>query len=136
MYSLSKKDLRGIVRLEAKRLETRLADRKITMELTESALDYLADVGFDPVYGARPLKRTIQRELETSIAQAILRGKIQDGETIVVLGGADGIQITSLGSLGATDEEEDVVEPEVDDASSSSSSTPSYSGSFAKNLLE
>lgn len=92
--SLSKDNLRGIVKLEAKRLESRLADRKITMELKQSALDYLADVGFDPVYGARPLKRTIQRELETTIAQAILRGEINDGDTILVEGGDDGISIT------------------------------------------
>ena len=92
--------------MEAKRLESRLSDRKITMEMTESALDYLADVGFDPVYGARPLKRTIQRELETTIAQAILRGKIKDGETIVVMGGANGIQISSLGAT-SVDESDD-----------------------------
>jgi ATP-dependent Clp protease ATP-binding subunit ClpB len=91
--SLSKKDLRGIVILEAKRLESRLADKKITMELTDSALDYLTDVGFDPVYGARPLKRTIQRELETRIAQAILRGDVRDGDTIYVNAGDDGISI-------------------------------------------
>ena len=71
--SLSKTDLRGIVALEVQRLEQRLADRQITMTLTASALDYLTDVGFDPVYGARPSKRAIQRELETSTAQGILR---------------------------------------------------------------
>jgi len=91
--SLSKKDLRGIVKLEVRRLESRLADKKITMELTDSALDYLTDVGFDPVYGARPLKRTIQRELETRIAQAILRGDVRDGDTIYVNAGDDGISI-------------------------------------------
>ncbi len=94
--SLSKDNLRGIVKLEAKRLESRLADRKITMELKQNALDYLADVGFDPVYGARPLKRTIQRELETTVAQAILRGEIKDGDAIVVEGGDDGISITNI----------------------------------------
>jgi ATP-dependent Clp protease ATP-binding subunit ClpB len=94
--SLSKNNLRGIVVLEAKRLESRLADRKITMELKESAVDYLTDVGFDPIYGARPLKRTIQRELETNIAQAILRGDIKDGDTVIVEGGADGILIGKM----------------------------------------
>jgi ATP-dependent Clp protease ATP-binding subunit ClpB len=82
--SLSKKDLREIVKLETKRLEGRLAERQITLSLTEAALDFLADVGFDPVYGARPLKRTIQRELETVIAQGILSGKFSDGDTIAV----------------------------------------------------
>uniref|UniRef100_A0A7S1D4C0 Clp ATPase C-terminal domain-containing protein n=2 Tax=Cyclophora tenuis TaxID=216820 RepID=A0A7S1D4C0_CYCTE len=82
--SLSKADLREIVKLEAKRLEKRLADRQISMVLKDDALDHLADVGFDPVYGARPLKRTIQRELETIVAQGILRGDYRDGDSIVV----------------------------------------------------
>ncbi len=66
------------------RLEKRLADRQITMTMTGAALDYLADVGFDPVFGARPLKRTIQREVETAVAQKILRGDVNDGDTICV----------------------------------------------------
>mmetsp|Transcript_1440 Transcript_1440/g.2060 ORF Transcript_1440/g.2060 Transcript_1440/m.2060 type:complete len:1013 (-) Transcript_1440:130-3168(-) len=82
--SLNKTDLREIVKLEAKRLEKRLADRQIVMILTEKSLDYLADVGFDPVYGARPLKRTIQRELETNVAKGILRGDYKNGDTISV----------------------------------------------------
>lgn len=99
--SLSKKDLRGIVKLEVKRLEKRLGDRDISMYLTESALDYLADVGFDPVYGARPLKRTIQRELETNVAKAILRGDFSDGDRILVDGSRDGLVIQKVldGSL-------------------------------------
>lgn len=81
--SLSKNDLRGIVLLETRRLEQRLAERQIKLLLTEPALDFLADVGYDPVYGARPLKRTIQRELETTIAQGILRGEFSDGDTVI-----------------------------------------------------
>lgn len=82
--SLTKDNLRGIVQIEVKRLENRLKDRQITMSLTDGALDYLADIGFDPVYGARPLKRAIQREVETTVAQGILRGDYTDGDTIVV----------------------------------------------------
>lgn len=82
--SLDKKALREIVKLEAKRLEKRLADKDIKLELKDSALDFLADVGFDPVYGARPLKRTLQRELETVIARGILGGDFGDGDTIIV----------------------------------------------------
>eukprot|EP00566_Odontella_aurita_P003297 CAMPEP_0113541348 /NCGR_PEP_ID=MMETSP0015_2-20120614/8982_1 /TAXON_ID=2838 /ORGANISM="Odontella" /LENGTH=1000 /DNA_ID=CAMNT_0000441245 /DNA_START=130 /DNA_END=3132 /DNA_ORIENTATION=- /assembly_acc=CAM_ASM_000160 len=82
--SLSKKDLREIVKLESARLEKRLEERKMRMVVTEGALDYLADVGFDPVYGARPLKRTIQRELETVVARGILAGEYADGDTLVV----------------------------------------------------
>ena len=82
--SLSKKDLRGIVAIEMKRLEARLAEKQITIQLSGAALDFLAEVGFDPVYGARPLKRTIQRELETVVARKILSGEFQDGDAIMV----------------------------------------------------
>jgi ATP-dependent Clp protease ATP-binding subunit ClpB len=61
-----------------------LVDRKMTLKLSDSALDFLADVGYDPVYGARPLKRAIQRELETALAKSILRGDFVDGDTIFV----------------------------------------------------
>ena len=83
-HSLQKHELRHIVQLQVKRLEQRLADRKMSLKLSESALDFLAEVGYDPVFGARPLKRAIQRELETQIAKAILRGEFNDGDTIFV----------------------------------------------------
>lgn len=83
-HSLQKSELRNIVKLQVARLEQRLGDRKMTLRLSESALDFIADIGYDPVYGARPLKRTIQRELETQIAKAILRGEFTDGDTIFV----------------------------------------------------
>ena len=54
------------------------------MKMTDAALNYLADVGYDPVYGARPLKRAIQRELETILARGILKGDFADGDTIAV----------------------------------------------------
>lgn len=82
--SLDQRALREIVKLEIKRLEKRMADRDIGLTLTTDALDFLADVGFDPVYGARPLKRTIQRELESVIARGILGGEYGDGDTILV----------------------------------------------------
>jgi ATP-dependent Clp protease ATP-binding subunit ClpB len=82
--SLSKADLRGIVKLEVKKLESRLQDREITMTMSNAALDYLANIGFDPVYGARPLKRAIQRELEIVLAQGILRGDYTDGDAIMI----------------------------------------------------
>jgi ATP-dependent Clp protease ATP-binding subunit ClpB len=83
-HSLQKDQLRSIVKIQVQRLEKRLADRKLSLKLAESALDFLANVGYDPVYGARPLKRTIQRELETIIAKGILRGDFQEGDTIFV----------------------------------------------------
>jgi ATP-dependent Clp protease ATP-binding subunit ClpB len=82
--SLGRKELREIVKLEIKRLERRMAERDITLTLTDETLDYLANVGFDPVYGARPLKRTIQRQLETVVARGILGGDYGDGDSILV----------------------------------------------------
>jgi ATP-dependent Clp protease ATP-binding subunit ClpB len=83
-HSLQKSELRQIVQLQVNRLAQRLADRKMSLRLSDAALDFLAEVGYDPVYGARPLKRAIQRELETQIAKAILRGDFSDGDTIFV----------------------------------------------------
>lgn len=92
--SLDKSNLREIVKLEARKLEGRLADRQITMTMSEASLDYLADIGFDPVYGARPLKRAIQRELETTIAKGILNGEYSDGDTILVDSYGEGLIVT------------------------------------------
>ncbi|MBD2391646.1 ATP-dependent chaperone ClpB [Aphanizomenon flos-aquae NRERC-008] len=83
-HSLQKSELRHIVQLQVDRLKQRLTDRKISLKLSSSALDFLAEVGYDPVFGARPLKRAIQRELETQIAKAILRGDFSDSDTIFV----------------------------------------------------
>jgi ATP-dependent Clp protease ATP-binding subunit ClpB len=83
-HSLQKSQLRGIIQIQIQRLINRLADRKIGLEMTEEAIDFVAEVGYDPLYGARPLKRAIQRELETAIAKGILRGDFKEGESIVV----------------------------------------------------
>jgi ATP-dependent Clp protease ATP-binding subunit ClpB len=83
-HSLQKNQLRSIVKIQIARLEKRLLDRKLSLKLAESALDFLANVGYDPVYGARPLKRTIQKELETILAKGILRGDFKEGDTVFV----------------------------------------------------
>ena len=83
-HGLQKEQLREIVQLQVLRLEKRLAERKMSLKLTDAAINFLADVGYDPVYGARPLKRAIQRELETQIAKSILRSEFNDGDTIFV----------------------------------------------------
>ncbi|GAB4345496.1 MAG: ATP-dependent chaperone ClpB [Leptolyngbyaceae cyanobacterium] len=83
-HSLTKGELRNIVKLQTQRLEQRLSDRKMALKLSDAAINWLAEVGYDPVYGARPLKRAIQRELETQIAKSILRGEFHDGDTIFV----------------------------------------------------
>ncbi|MGC1307720.1 MAG: ATP-dependent chaperone ClpB [Phormidesmis sp.] len=83
-HALQKSQLRDIVKIQTKRLERRLEERKMALKLSDDALDFLADVGYDPTYGARPLKRAIQREVETQIAKAILRGEFTNGDTIFV----------------------------------------------------
>ncbi len=76
---LSRGDMTGIVEIQLRHLQKLLADRKITLEIDAAAAAWLADTGYDPVYGARPLKRVIQRELQNPLAQQILEGRIPDG---------------------------------------------------------
>jgi ATP-dependent Clp protease ATP-binding subunit ClpB len=81
---LSRREMTGIVEIQIERLKRLLADRKITLELDESSKAWLAEAGYDPVYGARPLKRVIQRELQNPLAQMILEGRVPDGATVQV----------------------------------------------------
>jgi ATP-dependent Clp protease ATP-binding subunit ClpB len=83
-HTLSRAELRQIVTIQLKRIERLLADQKITLELSSTAIKHLADVGYDPVYGARPLKRAIQRELENAIATKLLENTFVEGDTIVI----------------------------------------------------
>jgi len=83
-HSLTEEDLKRILEIQLERLRRRLAERHITLELTEEAATHLAREGYDPVYGARPLKRAIQRELETPIGRLLIKGEIRDGQTVVV----------------------------------------------------
>ena len=81
---LGRGEIASIVDIQVKRLAKLLADRQITIELDKAAHDWLAQRGYDPIYGARPLKRLIQRELQDPLARLILEGKVKDGETIKV----------------------------------------------------
>ena len=83
-HSLKQEELRQIVELQVQRLAKRLEEKKLGLDLSTAALDWLATVGYDPVYGARPLKRAIQRELETPIAKGILAGQFTGGHTVAV----------------------------------------------------
>jgi ATP-dependent Clp protease ATP-binding subunit ClpB len=83
-HTLSKVELRQIVSIQVKRLEKLLAEQKISLDLSEAAKNYIADVGYDPVYGARPLKRAIQKELENPLANKILENTFVEGDTIVI----------------------------------------------------
>ncbi|MEZ5796961.1 MAG: ATP-dependent chaperone ClpB [Paracoccaceae bacterium] len=88
---LNRADMSGIVEIQLRRLEQRLAQRKITLALTGEAKAWLADEGYDPVFGARPLKRVIQRQLQDPLAEMLLAGDILDGSTIEVTAGPEGL---------------------------------------------
>jgi ATP-dependent Clp protease ATP-binding subunit ClpB len=83
-HSLKQEELRQIVELQIQRLAKRLEDKKLGLQVNADALDWLAGVGYDPVYGARPLKRAIQKELETPIAKGILAGQFSAGHDVAV----------------------------------------------------
>ena len=82
-HPLTQKELGPIVEIQLERLRSRLADRQMTLELTPAAVAELAERGYDSVYGARPLKRLIQQEIETPLSRLIIQGKVVDGQTIV-----------------------------------------------------
>ena len=82
--SLGPEQIKQIVEIQLTYLKKRLEDRNITLEVTDRAKHELAVEGYDPTYGARPLKRTIQRELENPLAMKILSGEIHDGDNVVV----------------------------------------------------
>ncbi|WP_299694453.1 ATP-dependent chaperone ClpB [uncultured Tateyamaria sp.] len=90
---LARADMDGIVDIQLGRLLRRLAARKITLELDEGARKWLADEGYDPVFGARPLKRVIQSALQNPLAEMLLAGDIGDGQVIEVTAGAEGLLI-------------------------------------------
>ena len=92
-HRLSREHMTGIVDIQLDRLRAMLTDRKIALELDDAALTWLADAGYDPVYGARPLKRVIQRSLQNVLATMILEGRIEDGDTVSVSAGEDGLVI-------------------------------------------
>ncbi len=83
-HTLSKVELRQIVSIQVRRIERLLAEQKITLELSDAAKNHITDVGYDPVYGARPLKRAIQRELENPLANKILENAFVEGDTIAI----------------------------------------------------
>ena len=83
-HTLKRDELRQIVGLQIKRLEALLSEQKISLELMDTALDYIVNAGYDPVYGARPLKRAIQRELENPMATKILENIFIEGDTVVI----------------------------------------------------
>jgi len=83
-HALSEEHLKEIVEIQLGRLRERLAERHIKLELTDAARTHLVRAGYDPNYGARPLKRAIQREIETPLGRRILKGEIRDGQAVLV----------------------------------------------------
>ncbi|MET1026362.1 MAG: ATP-dependent chaperone ClpB [Dongiaceae bacterium] len=92
-HRLSRVEMTSIVDIQLQRLRELLADRKLELELDEKAKTWLGDAGYDPVYGARPLKRVIQRELQNPLATLLLEGRFKAGDTIRVSAGKDGLVI-------------------------------------------
>jgi len=88
-HRLRRQDMSTIVEIQLARLEKLLSDRKIELELDRTAIDWLADKGYDPAYGARPLKRVMQKELQDPLAEKILIGEILDGSRVKVTAGSD-----------------------------------------------
>jgi ATP-dependent Clp protease ATP-binding subunit ClpB len=99
-HRLRRQDMAAIVDIQIGRLQRLLEDRKIILDLTPEARAWLADKGYDPAYGARPLRRVIQKALQDPLAEKILAGEIHDGETVVVGVGPQGLTIGSQGKTG------------------------------------
>ncbi len=92
---LDRSNMGAIVAIQLRHLEARLANRKITLDLDNAAKEWLADEGFDPVFGARPLKRVIQNHLQNPLAEMILAGEVMDGAAVKISAGADGLIVGS-----------------------------------------
>jgi len=93
-HRLSRADMARVVDIQTARLQALLAERKITLTLDDAARGWLAEAGYDPVYGARPLKRVIQRHLQDVLSTMLLEGSLKDGDRARVTAGASGLDIT------------------------------------------
>jgi ATP-dependent Clp protease ATP-binding subunit ClpB len=100
-----------IVDIQIARLGKLLADRKISIDLDDKARHWLGDAGYDPVYGARPLKRVIQRRLQDPLAQLLLEGKVGDGATVTVSANKTGLVIDGQEFSASADELADLPPP-------------------------
>jgi ATP-dependent Clp protease ATP-binding subunit ClpB len=83
-HALNRAEMRDIIRIQLKRVETLLQEQKISFDISAAACDYLVEVGYDPIYGARPLKRAIQREVENPLATKLLENTFIPGDTIYI----------------------------------------------------
>ena len=92
--ALTTTELGRIVDLQVRALATRLHDRRVTLEVTDAAKAWLAEQGYDPAYGARPLRRLVQREIGDRLARSLLAGDVRDGDTVTVDLGEAGLTLT------------------------------------------
>jgi ATP-dependent Clp protease ATP-binding subunit ClpB len=90
-HRLRREDMGHIVDIQMARLQKLLDDRKITLKLEPKGREWLAEKGYDPAYGARPLKRVIQKSVQDPLAELLLSGKIKDGEKVVISAGKQGL---------------------------------------------
>jgi ATP-dependent Clp protease ATP-binding subunit ClpA len=98
---LGEEQILEIVDLELRQLELRLAERKIVLDTNTAAKELLAREGFDPAYGARPLKRTIQRLVQNPLAKKLLSGEFKEGDTIRISAGKEGLKFVKAGAASA-----------------------------------
>jgi ATP-dependent Clp protease ATP-binding subunit ClpC len=103
-HELTEAQFRSIVDLLAKDLQKRLVDHKLKIEITEKAKSWLAEVGYDPTYGARPLRRAIERYVENPLSTKLLQGEFSPGDIITVDYGADGLIFSAKEAIKATNQ--------------------------------
>ncbi|MDI3337856.1 ATP-dependent chaperone ClpB [Defluviimonas aestuarii] len=108
-HRLTRDDMDGIVEIQLRRLVKRLAARKIALDMDEAAKKWLAEEGYDPVFGARPLKRVIQRHLQDPLAEMLLAGDVKDGDSVTVSAGKDGLIVGEKVSKSTRPRPEDAV---------------------------
>jgi len=99
-HLLTKEQVKEIVALQMKEISQRLAERGVTIELTEAAREWLAEKGYDPNFGARPLQRTLQRRVESPLSKRLLRGEFMEGDAVVVDVGEDGLRFKKKEAVG------------------------------------
>ena len=112
-HPLTREELGGIVDIQVAQVSARLTDRRITLDVTDSAREWLANTGYDPAYGARPLRRLVQTEVGDQLARMLLAGEVHDGDTVLVdQTGGDHLEL----SAWAADQLEDMGEEKTDDS--------------------
>ena len=125
-HPLTREELGGIVDIQVSQVAERLTDRRITLDVTDSAREWLANAGYDPAYGARPLRRLVQTEVGDQLARMLLAGEVHDGDTVLVdQTGGDHLEL----SAWAADQLEDMDEDEVDGTDGSVDSSDSAGSS-------